>query len=99
MTGKWIQFHSQSGEPIEVQELTLTPQAQALVIRWPRGGFVWNRPTAVDVTRDGDTMRLPIVDVTRLVLIVLLLLPLFLTGIVALAHWASSQRRNEWIRI
>ena len=99
MRNKWIQVQTQTGETLQVQGLTITPRAQVLLLRWPNGGFVWNRATAVDVTDDEATTRFPIIDVTRLLLLLLLLLPILLTGIVTLINWFSNQRRNEWIRI
>jgi len=55
------------GTPRRVEGLTVTPESQALVFRWPRGAWVWNRPAAIRVERDdGTTERLPIVDVTRI---------------------------------
>jgi len=60
-----IQWQTLSGEQVTVGDVTLTPQAQALPIRWRNGGFVWNRPVAVLVERLGQTERIPIVDVTR----------------------------------
>ena len=55
------------GTPLRVGGLTVTPESQALVFRWPRGAWVWTRPTAIRVERDdGTTERLPIVDVTRI---------------------------------
>jgi hypothetical protein len=53
------------GDPITIGDVTITPQSQALAIRWSGGGWVWNRPLAVLVERDGETERIPIVDVTR----------------------------------
>jgi hypothetical protein len=60
-----LKFETQIGEPLMVGDTTITPQSQALIVRWPRGGFVWNRPIGVMVDRDGQVERLPIVDVTR----------------------------------
>lgn len=54
-----------AGEPITVGDVTLTPESQALSLRLPIGGFVWNRPAAVLVDGDGGQRRVPIVDVTR----------------------------------
>ena len=54
-----------SGETVTVGEVTATPQSEALTVRWPRGGWVWNRPVAVLVKRGEEEERLPIVDVTR----------------------------------
>ncbi len=62
-----VQLQTISGDPIPVGDVTVTPQSQALIVRWPNGGFVWNRPVAVLVDRDGETERVPIIDVTRVV--------------------------------
>jgi hypothetical protein len=64
-----IQWKAHCGEPIKRGNLTVTPQSQALTVRFPwrwSSGFVWNRPTAVLVERDGVTERIPIVDITRM---------------------------------
>jgi hypothetical protein len=45
--------------------ITVVPESRALVVRLPFGGLVWNRPIAVRVTRDGETTRLALRDVTR----------------------------------
>ena len=55
-----------SGDKVAIGDVTVTPQSQALIVRWPNGGFVWNRPAAVLVERGEGTERIPIVDVTRL---------------------------------
>jgi hypothetical protein len=63
----WIQWTTRSGDPLTVGDVTITPQSQALTIRGPFGGFVWNRPVAVLVEREEGVERVPIIDVTRLV--------------------------------
>lgn len=68
-----------SGNPVVVGDVTITPQSRALMFRSRFGGFVWNRPTAVLVERAGKTERLPIVDVTRAVLLGLVGLGLLVT--------------------
>lgn len=55
-----------SGAPVTAGDVTVTPEAQALTVRFPNIGFVWNRPVAVLVERDGQTERIPILDVTRM---------------------------------
>jgi hypothetical protein len=60
-----FQIETQLGEPQTFGAATITPQSQALIVRWPHGGFVWNRPIGVIVDRAGRIERLPIVDVTR----------------------------------
>lgn len=61
-----VHWHKASGEPVMVGAVTMIPQSQALIVRLPCGGFVWNRPTALLVEQGGRTERLPIVDVTHL---------------------------------
>ena len=61
----FVRVETHTGEPLTRGDTTLTPQSQALIIRWPQGGFVWNRPIGVIVDRAGHTERHPIVDVTR----------------------------------
>ena len=51
-------------EPVTIDDVTVTPQSQALTVRWPRGGFVWNRPLAVLVKQGDDVVRTPVVDIT-----------------------------------
>ncbi len=65
---------TRSGEPVTVGDIRLTPQSQALTIRWPNGGFVWNRPVAVVVERGDESERIPIVDVTLVAQVALLAL-------------------------
>jgi hypothetical protein len=55
---------------------TITPQSQLLQIRLPFGGFVWHRPVGVLVD-EGDgrpTQTIPIPDITRRALWILLIL-------------------------
>jgi hypothetical protein len=55
-----------SAGPVTVGEVTVTPQARALLVRLPWAGFVWNRPTAALVEQAGQVRRIPVVDVTRI---------------------------------
>jgi hypothetical protein len=85
-----VQLRRSSGDPVKVGDVTVTPQSQALIVRWPWGGFVWNRPVAVTVERDGRRERLPVPDVTRWAQVGILVAGLaFLT-----MGWAASVRRN-----
>ena len=80
----FIRLENTSAEPIVVGDTRLTPQAQALSLRFPFGGFVWNRPIAVLVERDDSTQRIPIVNVTRVVQIALFGLVLSFSVIITL---------------
>ena len=87
-----IQIQTNQGEPLTVGDITLTPQSRALIIRWPHGGFVWNRPIGVIVDRAGQTERQPIVDVTRYATELLAGLTLLFSVIIIVA---ARQRRSK----
>ena len=91
--GEFIRWVTLAGEPVTVDQLTVTPLAQSLTMRWPRGGFVWNRPVALLVTKDGQTERIPLPDVTRMAQLVLFGFVLLL-GIV-LFSGSNKEVRNE----
>jgi hypothetical protein len=58
-----------SGETQQVGNYQLTPVSQVLKIMTPgnHAGFIWNRPKAVVVrTLDGQEQVLPVTDVTRI---------------------------------
>jgi hypothetical protein len=63
-----IQRETRTGEPITVGERTVRTQSQFVMVRFPFGGFVWNRPTAVLVTENNHNYTIPITDPTRLAL-------------------------------
>ena len=88
----FIQYQTVSADPIVVGDTRVTPQAQALSIRFPVGGFVWNRPSAVLVERDDGTQRIPIVDVTRVAQIALFGLILAFSVIITLAARRARPR-------
>jgi hypothetical protein len=85
--GKTMTIRSPSGGNIY-----LTPESQALTLRWPWGGFVWNRPSAITVEKDGSIQRLPIIDVTRLIQLGLIGFSLTL-GLITLLN--SIRRRSD----
>ena len=68
----WIVYEHREGSPYHAGALTVTPISRALVLQIPglRGGFVWNRPSAVRISQPGVPDRLvPIRDITRLTLL------------------------------
>jgi hypothetical protein len=90
-----IQCQTVSGEQVTVGDVTLTPQSQALTVRWPNGGFVWNRPTAVLVERGGQTERVPIVDVTRVAQLTLLGLGIVFSIVTLMLSIRKRREKNE----
>jgi hypothetical protein len=66
---KYLNWEPVTGEPQVVGNRIIRMQAQAISLITPFGGFVWNRPTAVLVEKDGITDEVPIIDPTRYALI------------------------------
>ena len=60
-----------TGEPHQIGHINVVPQSQAWVLRGSGWGFVWNRPLAVLVEQQGQVSRIPVVDVTRWVILTL----------------------------
>ena len=69
MNGKVFQWEIQDGQSVTVGARTITPQTQVISLRLPFGGFVWNRPASVLVTENGRTRRIPIPDMTRMIVL------------------------------
>ena len=88
-----IHWQTTSGDRLTIGGISITPQAQAIVLRGPFGGWVWNRPAAIVVEQGGQTKRIPIVDVTRVAQIGFVGLGL-LFSLVSII-WMIRQRRNQ----
>ncbi len=56
----YIQVQTGVGQPVIAGDTIVTPQFQALIVRLPIGGFVWNRPTAILVEQGGQAKHIPI---------------------------------------
>ena len=64
-----IRWQTLSGVSLHARDFKVTPLARVLQVRLPFGILVWNSPAAVLAERDGEQERVPIVDVTRLVVL------------------------------
>ena len=84
-----------SGDKVTVGDVTVTPQSQALTVRWPDGGLVWNCPVAVLVEQGERKERIPIVDVTRIAQLGLLGLSLVFTMMTIVLSVRRRRDRNE----
>ena len=91
--GPWFQRQTISGEQTKIGNTTVTPQAQSVTLRWPYGGLIWSRPAAVVVEQEDQITRIPIIDVTRLLIWGFLGLGLFLAMVTVLS--STQQRRNK----
>jgi hypothetical protein len=76
-----VEWQQHAGDKLSLGNASVTPLSQALVIRTPIGGYVWNRPVAVLVERDGRQQRLPIVNVILQARLAMLGLGLTITGL------------------
>lgn len=85
---QWLYWEDVQGTPIQIGDLRLTPYSQVVGVRWPWGGWVWQRPTAV-LLEQGEMVRYePIVDVTRLITVALVGLMILVT---LFTHLRSKQ--------
>ena len=64
-----FEWKKHDGTAVHINNITITPQSQSLTLRFPWGGLVWNRPVAVQVEQNGETEHMPIMDVTRIALL------------------------------
>jgi hypothetical protein len=86
--GDWFQWEKISGEPMEAENVRVTPQARVLAVRAPFGGFVWNRPVSLVVEREGERAQVTIPDVT------LMLQVLFGLAVVVFSILFFGQRKG-----
>jgi hypothetical protein len=85
-----LQIKSAHGERIVIDDKAVTPLSKALVVRLPFGGFVWNRPVAIEVEKDQNIERIPIVDVTLLIQLGIIAIG----TVVTIAFWLIN-RKNK----
>ncbi len=90
--GRILEVRTLSGRPVQAGDMTITPQSQAVLVRLPFGGLVWNRPAAVIVEREGRTTRMSIVDVTRLAQVAL---AFFSIGLVMMARRQARKKKEN----
>ena len=90
----WISYDTRAGEPYQLGDVTLTPFARSLEIRFPglMGGFEWSRPSSVLVqTRDGGEEIIRVHDLTRI-----LQLSILVSGLIGgLAMLISGRNRKS----
>jgi hypothetical protein len=74
-----LRIETITSQPIKFKDTQLRVRSQVLQLRFPliSGGLIWNRPVAVLVrTADGQDQILRVPDVTRTVVLTLLVLSL-----------------------
>ncbi len=94
----FVSWKKQAGEPVRVNDMTLTPQSQVFSVQFPFGGFVWHRPTAVTIQSPHQNETLAIPDPTRMALWSLLGLTIFINVFIFINNLAvrsRSEAQNE----
>jgi hypothetical protein len=86
---RYIQWRRFSGTPIVTGDVVVTPESRALIVRFPYGGFVWNRPVSVLVEDARGVRRIPVPDVTRYAQWSLLAI----SAILPLSMWLLSRKK------
>ena len=92
--GNFIEWRTDSGSPVSVGDVMVTPQSQALIVHWPNGGFVWNRPVAVLVERGHEQECMRILDVTRILQVGLIVFSILLGIFTAKLRVRNRRNRN-----
>lgn len=74
--------------------MRVTPEAKAVVVHWPKGGMVWNRPLGLQVSTlsDSATTYKPIYDLTRILQFTFYALAVGFT----LLGWRARRRGAIW---
>jgi hypothetical protein len=70
-----LRIETLTGKSVKVKDTELRVRSQVVQLRFPfiSGGLIWNRPVAVLVrTPDGQEQIVPIPDVTRTVVLLLM---------------------------
>jgi hypothetical protein len=74
-----LRIETLTGQPIKIKDTQVRVRSQVVQLRFPfiHGGLLWNRPVAVLArTTDGQDQILPIRDITRAAVLVLLVISL-----------------------
>ncbi len=88
-----IERRTIAGPPVVVGNVRATPRARVFIARLPFGAFVWNRPTSVEIERNGLVEHQSIVDVTRIAQTTLWACAL--AALLAYRRWPKLSRGKE----
>ncbi|MBI4674064.1 MAG: hypothetical protein HY741_20660 [Chloroflexi bacterium] len=89
--GEILQWEKISGDPLMVENTRLVPQARVLSVRFPFGGFVWNRPVSIIIERDGKRETIAVPDLT-LISQIAMAVSLILLPIVFFVNWKGVKK-------
>lgn len=85
------------GVPIKAFGTHLIPLTRIARIDWPGGNVIWQRPVAIEIQREDRRERLPITNMTRRVIVGLVLSGILFVIVVTFGEriYASRQRRKN----
>jgi hypothetical protein len=86
-----VHLAAETGRPIAVGAITVTPHSQSVTVNSRVGSLVWSRPTQIIIERGGRTERIQVADVTRILQLGILALATLLT----IAVWIVGARRER----
>lgn len=90
---------TESGSPIAVGNYKIVPISRAFGVTLPGvvGGFVWNRPLAVRIERDGESdQMIPINDLTRIAQVRLIVGSVIATAVIwAILHLFGKKVQKQ----
>jgi hypothetical protein len=92
---KLIQRQTISENKIKIGDASVTPQMQSVMLGWPYGRLVWNRPIAIVLEQDNQATRIPITDITRILIGGFLGLGLFFAMATILLSFQQRRKNHE----
>ncbi|MFN2189588.1 MAG: hypothetical protein ACK2T3_12565 [Candidatus Promineifilaceae bacterium] len=87
---KILHVETLMGEPIQAGEMVITPVSQAVILKIPHFGAVWNRPHQIRITEGESKTSVQIVNITRIAQIAI-----YGLGAVLLAAMLALSRRRS----
>lgn len=87
---EWVNVETITGESVQIGDLLLRPQSQVLRVRWPWGGYVFNRPVGVLIDDGEQVTHIPVIDTTRIAQIALLAW----AGVFVLLGWRAELKKQ-----
>jgi hypothetical protein len=91
----WI-WRNDATKTHQIGTQRVTPFVQSIGLRWPRGGWLWQFPLAVEVAdqRTGEQRRVPIHDSTRITVWFIYALTLVVGCAAATTWWRGKSSRK-----
>jgi hypothetical protein len=90
-----VQWGTKAGQPLITARGKVTPISSSLLVRFPFGGFVWNKPVAIDLEQGGHIQHLPVVDITRLAIMTMTGVGIVMSALAILLAFSNKLQNNS----